>query len=1360
MKRCLLAIAFLILPFTTIRAAEPDAGILPLGPDGKPLNLDFETGTLKDWKAEGQAFNGQPIKGDTVSKRRANMKSGHQGDYWIGGWEKKGDNAKGTLTSAPFIVTHPWCSFLVGGGPFATTCVEIVRADNGQLHSRTSGLAEEDMRRVAIDLKPLMGKEIVVRLVDKQTGHWGHINFDDFRFHASKPDLPPRPAPREAIAATPNDEYKYAGLPPEKSAKVMSVPEGFSVTLFAGEPDVHQPIAFCIDDRGRLWVAEAYCYPSRKPYPGILLPENERKSGDRILIFEDTDGDGKFDKKTVFMEGFNLLSGIELGFGGVWVGAAPYFAFIPVDASGDKPAGPPQILLDGWGLEDTHETLNTFTWGPDGWLYGCHGVFTHSRVGKPGTPDNERIPINAGIWRYHPTRHQFEVFAHGTSNPWGLDFDEHGQIFVEACVIPHCFHIIQGARYHRQAGSHFNPYTYADIPTIADHLHFVGATPHSGNNRSDSVGGGHAHCGLMCYLGGAWPETYRGKLFMGNIHGKRINVDIPHAKGSGFVASHGKDFLLANDEWARFINLKYGPDGNVYLIDWYDKQACHDKKQEIWDRSNGRIYKVSYRGTKPVVGVDLTKKSNQELAELATISDNDWYVRHARRILQERGRQSGKPLANLGREILKSASDTRLNDAAQLRALWAAHVLNCFDDPGIRARFLSDASAWKRAWAIQLGTDACQGHDESWLRQLAQMARDDGSPLVRLYLASATQRLPASARWDIVEALAAHGEDAKDHNLPLMVWYAAEPLAVEDPARALKLAANAKLPQLLPFMVRRIAAIGSPVALTLLVDHIGKIDDPAAQRTLLSNINESLKGKRRLEMPAGWPAVYAKLRESKDGEIQSQAMALALTFGDPQVQDALRAVLMNSAETPARRLAALASLDKARDPKLASALHKLIADSAIRGAAIRALAGYEDPATPALILEVYPKLTSAERRDALNTLAARPTYATAMMNAIAAKSIPSGDVTADIVRNLRNLKNEDVNRRITEVWGAVRDTAADRAAAITKFKKKLSAKLPNPPDVSHGRAIFAKTCQQCHTLYGVGSKIGPDITGANRSSLDYVLENILDPSAVIPKEYAATAIHLKNGRTLIGIIRDENASSLTIHTANESLVVPLSDISEREPSANSMMPDDLLKNLNDTEVRALVAYLQSTKQSPILANADNVKEFFNGKDLTGWIGDPKLWSVENGEIVGRSPGIKRNAFLVSDLAAKDFRLSLKIKLTPNKENSGIQFRSVPLADGEMLGPQADAGAGWWGKLYEEGARGLLWKVSGEKHVKPDDWNDYVIEAVGSHVQTWINGKLCVDLDDPLIAKRGVFGLQIHSGGPLEVRFKDLKLELR
>ena len=235
--------------------------------------------------------------------------------------------------------------------------------------------------------------------------------------------------------------------------------------LAAAEPDVVNPIAMALDHRGRVWVVEGRTYPVR-------APEGEGK--DRILIFEDTDGDGAFDVRKVFMEGLNLVSGLELGFGGVWVGAAPYLLYIPVDASGDRPAGPPEVLLDGFGYHDTHETLNSFMWGPDGWLYGTHGVFTHSNVGKPGAEDAERTKLNAGVWRYHPTQHIFEIFAYGTSNSWGLDWDAYGQLFLTACVIPHLHHVIPGSRMIRQAGGHFNPYVYDDLDPIGDHVHLGG----------------------------------------------------------------------------------------------------------------------------------------------------------------------------------------------------------------------------------------------------------------------------------------------------------------------------------------------------------------------------------------------------------------------------------------------------------------------------------------------------------------------------------------------------------------------------------------------------------------------------------------------------------------------------------------------------------------------------------------------------------------------------------------------------------------------------------------------------------------------------------------------------------------------
>src|SRR5690606_6815271 len=339
-----------------------------------------------------------------------------------------------------------------------------------------------------------LGKEIKIKIIDHETGissipyvkddRSAHLNFDDFLFHAIRPNFDNELRKEDIITLPPLDVIKYAGLSGIEAAKAMKLPEGFKATLAAAEPDIVRPISFTIDARNRLWVAEGHTYPIRA---------EEGQGRDRILIFEDTNGDGTLDSRKIFMEGLNLVSGIEVGMGGLWVGAAPYLLYIPIDFEKDQPAGPAQILLDGWGYQDTHETLNNLRWGPDGWLYGVHGVFTHSKVGMPGTPDDQRIPLNAAVWRYHPTRHVFEVFSEGTSNPWGIDFNDYGHAFITACVIPHLYHVIQGARYQRQAGKHFNEHTYDDIKTIADHVHWVGNRgPHAGNFRSASKGGGHA----------------------------------------------------------------------------------------------------------------------------------------------------------------------------------------------------------------------------------------------------------------------------------------------------------------------------------------------------------------------------------------------------------------------------------------------------------------------------------------------------------------------------------------------------------------------------------------------------------------------------------------------------------------------------------------------------------------------------------------------------------------------------------------------------------------------------------------------------------------------------------------------------
>ncbi len=585
-------------------------------------------------------------------------------------------------------------------------------------------------------------------------------------------------------------------LSPDDAAKTMVLPKGFRATLFAAEPDVQQPISMCIDDRGRVWVAEAYNYPNRKT--------NELK--DRILILEDADGDGRADKRTIFYDKLRYVTGIEYGFGGVFVMSPPKMLFIPDKNRDDKPDGEPAVLLDGFGHTTSNHNIATgFTWGPDGWLYGGHGRTSPSLVGKPGTPKDQRVLCDGGVYRYHPVRHVFEVFADGTTNPWGVDFNEYGAAFVSNCVTPHLHHMIQGGHYEPWRGRKSSQYAYKRLDSIADHKHYAGKswqTSKKGLPDTLALGGGHAHAGCLIYQGDNWPAKYRGGVFMVNVHGKRLNHDILKRRGSGYVASHSKDFMFSKDPWFMGVTIDMGPDGAVYVTDWSDTGECHTNKPH---RMSGRIFKVTYGQPKPLK-VDLRKQPIRELADLLW-HENQWHVRHARRLLQERvadGRRDAVIAHLLIKENQLRKSEEK-NVKKALEILWTEGAIEHPDSDGMMEP-LKNKSEYIRAWSIQLSLNNMKLSD-TLLHWYVELAEKDPSPLVRLYLASACQRLSHERRWPILEKLVQHEADKDDANLPLMYWYAIEPCVPGNKAKALQLATKTKIPLIRQFIARRAAEV-------------------------------------------------------------------------------------------------------------------------------------------------------------------------------------------------------------------------------------------------------------------------------------------------------------------------------------------------------------------------------------------------------------------------------------------------------------------------------------------------------------------------------------------------------------------------
>jgi putative membrane-bound dehydrogenase-like protein len=1183
-----------------------------------------------------------------------------------------------------------------------------------------------------------------------------------------------------AAAADPGVDQPF---PADEAARTMIVPDGFNVTVFAAEPDVKQPIGFSIDDRGRLWVAEAYNYPN-----------HGTKAGDRIVILEDSDGDGRHDKRTVFYDQLNYVTGIEVGFGGAWVMSPPSLYFIPDRNGDDKPDSKPQVLLDGFGTHaNAHNLANGFGWGPDGWLYGTHGRTNWSMIGKPGAPDDKRVRFDGGVYRYHPVRHVWEPYADGTTNPWGIDWNDHGQAFITNCVNPHLFHVIPGAHYEPWRNRKSSEFAYERIPTIADHLHYTGTAGYrdgAGTEAEDAAGGGHAHCGTMIYLGDNWPDRYRNTVFTNNIHGKRINNDILSRSGSGYRASHAPDIMRSRDSWFMGVTLQYGPDGSVYVIDWSDTGECHSVRNT--QRQTGRIYRIAY-GTPKRRDVNLAGSTNEELVELQS-HRNDWLVRHARRVLQERaaaGVDLSKAVASL-RSMFVTESDV----PRKLRALWALHAVGGLDEAAL-LKHLNDESEHVRAWAIQLlvenrrqgsnqtplvTNDLSQSAELSSaaLQRLTQLAVADPSPLVRLYLASALQRLSYEYRWPILGALAKRPDDNSDANIPLLLWYGAEPLIHDDPSAFASLAAISKISTLRRHGARRIASLNSDEARSEgLTEVLTRCRDDAVASDVLSGILRGLEGRRRVGMPDYWNGIYARLQKSENADVRQRAIQLALIFDDKSATTQLKLVAEDRSAQLTDRTVAIDALVASKVDGFATVLLRLIDDEAVLANILRGLGEYEHPETVKTILGRYSEMPAEARQQAIQTLASRPNWAGHLLDEIEAKRIARSDVPAFTARQVRNLGDARLTARMNAVWGEVRATPRDRARRIAGFKQRLTPHELSHGDLSAGRKVFTKLCANCHQLFGEGRKVGPDITGAQRNNLDYVLENLVDPSAQVSRDFQLDVILTESGRVVTGLVKSETNAAITVSTPDSDIVIPADEIEVRKKSDVSMMPEGQLKTLTFTQTRDLIAYLGNGKQVPLPAEGKDWIELFNGRDLTGWQANrkPESFSVEDGLLKAHGRNGMSHLFYTGDDGTDDvftnFEFEAEVRAEPNS-NSGIFFhtdRELRKAKYLHKGYEVQLNS----TAKEKRKTGSLYAVVdlAKSPVNETKWFTLRFKVDGKHIEVWLNGKKVTDYVEPTNPERpasrakrlidpngGAIAIQAHDPGSVfyfrSIRVRRLK----
>jgi putative heme-binding domain-containing protein len=688
--------------------------------------------------------------------------------------------------------------------------------------------------------------------------------------------------------------------------------------------------------------------------------------------------------------------------------------------------------------------------------------------------------------------------------------------------------------------------------------------------RHSEARGGHPHDAEKVYLGDNWPDSYRNGVYTFNIHGHRVNHDRLERKGSGYVAHHEPDLLNGNDVWFRGLELKYGPDGAVYFTDWADIGECHENDADNAHRENGRIYKLSYGDLKPVK-VDLAKNTDEELARLQ-LHKNEWYVRTARRLLQERAEAGGD--MTKAREVLSAVFRDAPETTRRLRALWSLYAIGALDRSAL-LNVLADRDDSVRGWAVRLLGDSGP-IEAAVVDRLAEMAKEEASPRARLALTSALQRIPVADRWPLADALASAPIDPADPMLPLMTWYGIEPLAAADLPRAAEWTTRVKLPMLRNFLARRVVTADAAKGLAAL-GPVLKQDRDDVRSDVLDGALDALRGRKQVQRPEGWADIYAALTAAKDPGVLEKALLLAVVLDEPKAVATLRKTVVDAGTPADRRARALSTLVERRVPDLGVELRDLLNDDALRGQALRSMAAYTDADTPKVVLDAYPKLTEAERDDAVATLSARAPWALALLDAVEKGDVPRRDLGVTTARQLLALNDANVTKRLEAVWGTIRPTSTDKASLIARYQSVLAATEP-AADPSRGRAVFQRTCFACHKLFDSGGDVGPELTGSDRANAVYVLENVLDPSATVAREYTVTTVATADGRLVSGIIREQNDRTMTIQTANERIILPREDVEEVKPSNVSMMPEGQLERLTDQEIRDLFAYLASKGQ--------------------------------------------------------------------------------------------------------------------------------------------------------------------------------------
>ena len=946
--------------------------------------------------------------------------------------------------------------------------------------------------------------------------------------------------------------------------------DGFAIDLVAAEPEISQPLFLSWDSRGRMWVVQyrQYQYPAglkvvrydnhlRAVFDKVPEPPPHGPTGkDRITVFEDTNGDGRYDSSKDVITGLNIISSVQVGHGGIWVLNPPYLLFYPDANQDDVPDSDPEVCLSGFGIQDTHSVSNSLLWGPDGWLYAVNGSTTFGTVSSAVTKD---VHFQGQcVWRYHPDTKVFEIYAEGGGNTFSLDIDSKGRVFTGTNGGgTRGFYFPQGSYSHKNWGKHgplTNPYAFG----------FFRQMESKGDNRRFPQA-------FLVYEGGLYPDTFDGSIISPNAmhnlvwHSRRI------PQGSTYRTEDDENLVETSDRWFRPVYSGVGPDGAVYIADWYDTRLSHVSPVDDWHKESGRVYRVRPQNSAPKYNSgNLAKLSPSELVKRFE-HQNKWVRQRA--ALEIGWREDKSIVPQLVRLIEANAS---------LESLWALNTLQELTSDRA-TKWLGHSDPHVRRWVIRLLGDRREG-----LRGMAELATTEPNVQVRSQLASTAKRLPPEFGLPIVHELlraSEHNGDANDPHMPLMMWWAIEAHCEDREAVAQLFSEQAlwKVPLVQSTIAERImqryAAAGSPKDLQQCSHLIELAPTESVRDQLIAGLNRAFQGRTVPPLPEKLDDALAAY-QAKRGDA-------GLVVGLKQqkngaIDRALAAVRNRSIDLGTRIEIARAfgeiSVPESVDTLLALATARDNNELALQRIAIQSLARYDNPKIANTLANAMGYQISNEhdlRATACRTLASRPSWARRLLTELTEWRLKKSDIPPDVLQRLRTFTDPEISAQVTQVFGEpISGSTQETASEINRLIELLSGDLNKEANPQSGKQIYQKKCATCHKLFGEGENVGPPLDAYDRANLKFWLPAIVAPSLEIREGFQSYAVVTTNGQVITGTISAQNRNTVTIRTADhQTVVVDRAEIDTLQAIKTSLMPADLLKDLNAQQIRDLFAYL-------------------------------------------------------------------------------------------------------------------------------------------------------------------------------------------